>query len=100
MRNGSGDEYYIVFNSDGAILKGFTHESKIWLDICKNDKLLPDFLAQVPNCFTKAITEPALEFQYSSFCIWRTYLDSNWNLVNYHLPSQEDNDLSDDLLFI
>lgn len=27
MRNGSGDEYFILFNSQGAIMKGFAHES-------------------------------------------------------------------------
>jgi hypothetical protein len=27
MRNGSGDDYFILFNSSGAIIKGFAHES-------------------------------------------------------------------------
>ena len=27
MRNGSGDEYFILFNLHGAIMKGFAHES-------------------------------------------------------------------------
>jgi hypothetical protein len=29
MRNGSGDEYFILFNSEGAIMKGFAHESSM-----------------------------------------------------------------------
>ena len=27
MRNGSGDEYYLLFSSAGAILKRFAHEA-------------------------------------------------------------------------
>ena len=29
MRNGSGDDYFILFNSQGAIMKGFAHESSM-----------------------------------------------------------------------
>jgi hypothetical protein len=27
MRNGSGDEYFLIFSPQGAIMKGFDHES-------------------------------------------------------------------------
>src|SRR4051812_33026108 len=29
MRDGSGDEYFILFNPYGAIIKGFAHESSM-----------------------------------------------------------------------
>src|SRR5690242_17751493 len=46
MRNGEGDEYFILFNQHGAIIKGFAHErpmssyanesNKVWKGIFEN----------------------------------------------------------------
>jgi hypothetical protein len=34
MRNGSGDDYFLLFNAAGAILKGFAHESPMTPSAC------------------------------------------------------------------
>ena len=32
MRNGQGDDFFILFNNNGAIIKGFDHESPMCAD--------------------------------------------------------------------
>src|ERR1044072_267162 len=52
MRDGSGDEYFILFNSAGAIIKGFAHESPMSPYANESRKVWPGVLDDVPAEFS------------------------------------------------
>ncbi|WP_406049147.1 hypothetical protein [Kribbella sp. NBC_00889] len=79
MRNGSGDEYSIVFSPGGAFAYGFDHESPVspygndmqtWLGL----------LDGVPEVFHGARDEPAFRDMVprATVCFWRTTDDDAW----------------------
>lgn len=100
MRNGSGDEYFILFNSQGAIMKGFAHESAMSSWSNEPEQVWRGVLDEVPNEFAAFLTEPAFSITETTFCIWRRNTDEAWQtgLVDY--PDEEDPDGSEYLLFV
>jgi hypothetical protein len=100
MRNGSGDEYFILFNASGAILKGFAHESPMTPYRYNPPKLWDGLLDYVPKEFASFLTEPAFDMESTTFCIWRTYTDKIWQRGKLEFPESEDPDGSEGLLFM
>jgi hypothetical protein len=75
MRNGSGDDWFLLFDAAGAALKGFAHE-------IANDVSLPQNIqAHVPADFASFLNEPAFSMQHATFCFWRRTNDSSWTKV-------------------
>jgi len=100
MRNGSGDSYFILFNSFGAIIKGYGHESAMAAYTVDSGKVWPGVLDEVPPEFEAVLTDPAFVAEETSFCIWRKYSDSHWQTGKIEYPDGEDPDGSEDLLFM
>lgn len=100
MRNGSGDEYFILFNSHGAIMKGFDHESAMSPWSAEEEKLWPGILDEVPDEFPSFLSEPAFSIQETTFCIWRRYVDSSWQVGRIDYPDETDPDGSENMLSI
>ena len=100
MRNGSGDEYFILFNSEGAIIKGFDHESSMSPWASEPKQVWPGVLDQVPTEFAQFLTEPAFSMTDATFCIWRRNQDSSWQVGKINYPDEEDPDGSEYLLSI
>ena len=100
MRNGSGDEYFMLFNSQGAIMKGFAHESSMSPWATDSEQLWPGVLDEVPSEFQEFLTEPAFSMGDTSFCIWRRRVDPSWQVGQIEYPEEDDPDGSEDLLFI
>jgi hypothetical protein len=100
MRNGSGDEYFILFTSQGAIMKGFAHESSMSPWSSDAEQVWPGLLDQVPAEFEGFLSEPAFSMNETTFCIWRRNVDSSWQTGQIEYPDEDDPDGSDDLLFI
>ena len=100
MRNGSGDEYFILFNSQGAIMKGFAHESSMSPWSSEAEQVWPGVLDQVPEEFGSFLTEPAFSMEETTFCIWRRNEDPSWQVGHIEYPEEDDPDGSEDLLFI
>jgi hypothetical protein len=88
MRNGSGDDWFLLLDSAGAALKGFAHE--LFVD----GALSPNIEAQVPAEFSSFLHEPAFSMQYATFCYWRKADDSSWSKVSGALSD----DGSDEML--
>jgi hypothetical protein len=100
MRNGSGDEYFAMFRSNGAIIKGFAHES-IMSPYGKNPpSVWPNVLDNVPNEFSEFIKEPAYSAVDTTFCIWRMVQESSWQCGKIEFPNGKDPDGSEELLAI
>ena len=75
MRDGSGDEWFLLFDAHGAALKGFAHE------LGGGDQMAREILRQVPPEFGSFLTEPAFSMQNATFCYWRRASDDRWTKV-------------------
>jgi hypothetical protein len=88
MRDGSGNDWFLLFNSAGAALKGFDHE-------LASDRSFPQNIQdQVPADFSSFLNEPAFSMQHATFCYWRKTDDPSWSKVSGTLTD----DGSDDML--
>lgn len=77
MRDGCGDDWFLLFGSCGAALKGFAHESPI-----AGDPSFPLLIQKtVPASFHSFLNEPAFSMDVATFCLWRECCDSTWNVV-------------------
>lgn len=82
MRNGSGDDWFILFGAFGAAIKGLAHETPI-----AGDKVfLNEVQKQVPPTFASFLAEPAFGMDWLSYCYWRAPDDSNWKKVVHPDP--------------
>jgi hypothetical protein len=68
MRNGSGDEYSIVFSPAGACIRGLDHETR------QETGLFDD----VPAVFAGQVGEPAFAGG-ANICLWRETGDDRWH---------------------
>lgn len=100
MRDGSGDSYFILFNSFGAIIKGYGHESEMAAYTVDSGKVWRGVLDEVPPEFEAVLTDPAFVAEETSFCIWRKYSDSHWQTGKIDFPDAKFVDGSEDILFM
>jgi len=100
MRNGSGDEFIILFAKEGVIIKGFAHESIMTPYRHNPLRLWSGVIDQVPNFLRKYLDEPAFELMATTFCIWRTVTDNEWKCGNIAFPNDNLGDGSAMLLSI
>ncbi|MGJ6121486.1 hypothetical protein QN239_02805 [Mycolicibacterium sp. Y3] len=104
IRNGSGDDCFIVFASGGAFIKGVDHESEMAPGRGRPAQLWPGLVGDVPKAFAEFLDEPAFSFDdvlNATFCIWRENHDSRWRTgaVDYTaLDDREDPDGSHAML--
>jgi hypothetical protein len=97
MRNGQGDEWFILFDRHGAAMKGFDHESPMAdPDNCP----WPGVLDSLPKAFASFRKEPAFSMQDTTFCVWRRYADAAWNVGAIDFPPGADPDGSARMLAI
>jgi len=87
MRNGSGDEFDIVFSLAGAYIRGFDHESP--MSPYANDVPWPGVVDSVPEVFRECVTEPAFTFDGMpgvTVCMWREAGDDRWRAGDIDFP--------------
>ncbi len=93
MRNGEGDDWLILFNRHGAIVKGFVLASAM----AKNCPW-PGVVDAVPDEFSGFADEPAFAIDKTTFCLWRRHSDPTWNVGRIEYPAGRDPDGSGKLL--
>ncbi|GAA2413203.1 hypothetical protein GCM10010191_23630 [Actinomadura vinacea] len=87
MRNGSGDEYSIVFSPAGACIRGFDHESVMSPYV--NDVPWPGVLDDVPAVFRQFFEESAFcddGIPIVTACLWRRIEDDLWHAGEIDFP--------------
>ncbi|MGY5058762.1 hypothetical protein ACWDFR_32680 [Streptomyces sp. 900105755] len=87
MRNGSGDEYDVVFSPVGAYLRGFDHESPMSPYV--DGAVWPGILDSVPEAFAAQVDEPAFTddgIPSVTFCLWRGTGDREWHAGRIDFP--------------
>ena len=100
MRNGSGDDYFCLFNKSGAILKGFAHESLMSPYRLNPTSIWPGVMDNIPGEFANFLAEPAFSMEDTTFCIWRLRSDPAWQTGKVAFPDGPDPDGSKELLSI
>jgi len=80
MRDGSGDDYSIVFHATGAFVRGFDHESPMSPYRAAPMQLWPGMLDGLPRELQHLAAEPAFSDPEGTFlataCFWRLKSDS------------------------
>lgn len=91
MRNGSGDEYSIVFSAAGAYVRAFAHESVMSPYV--NEGPWPGVLDSVPGVFGSCVQEPAFcdetGLPLVTACLWRGTDDDRWHVGEIDYPDGE-----------
>jgi len=82
MRNGSGDDWFLLFGAFGAAIKGLAHETSI----ARDKDFVKEIQRRVPPAFSSFLTEPAFSMDWSSYCYWRGREDSVWHKVVHPDP--------------
>lgn len=122
MRNGSGDEFQILFSRHGSIINGLAHESEMsnWIEkeiqpVTFKEKLSKLFgqkktiteqqiwkgvVETVPDEFKEFIFGEPVKSKGTTFCIWRKTKDNSWSIGNIQFPKDKYGDGSEDLLYI
>ncbi|MFJ5881417.1 hypothetical protein [Kitasatospora cineracea] len=81
MRNGSGDEYSIVFSAAGACVRGFDHEAPM-SPYGDDGEPWPGVIDEVPEAFRPFVAEPAFTDENDvpavTACLWREAADDRW----------------------
>lgn len=90
MRNGSGDEYSIVFSVAGGYVRGFGHESPM-SPYAHDCEPWPGVIDDVPDVFKPFVQEPAFTDEDGvpvvTVCLWREATDDQWHHGTIDFPS-------------
>ena len=91
MRSGCEEEMLILFNKHGSVISGINDEYFDW----KNDSPKIENLTKgLPKQFDNFIYNEPIKTRKSTFCIWRTIADSEWQT-----GETVDPDGSEDILY-
>jgi hypothetical protein len=89
MRNGSGDEYSIVFSAAGAYVRGFDHESPM-SPYGNDDEPWPGVIDEVPELFKPFVEEAAFTDEHGvpvvTVCLWQGATDDRWHHGTIDFP--------------
>ena len=77
MRDGCGNDWFLLFDRHGAALKGLAHEYPLASDASFAARIQQT----VPAEFSSFLKEPAFSMDMASFCIWRRTTDNGWTVV-------------------
>lgn len=83
MRNGSGDEWFLLFSPGGAGLKGFAHELSAVADAAG---LAARVRAELPPALAGFWDEPAFKMQDVTFCAYRLRAARAWSWISTGQP--------------
>ncbi len=93
MRNGCGDEYFILFTEAGAAIKGYAHECPMARPGAPPEGVFDDF----PQAITEFLAEPAFSIENTTFCLW-CLVGGAWTAGSARFPGHDDPDGSEFLL--
>lgn len=96
LRDGSGGEYFIRFQKEGAIILGKTPRSPTGAEVTRLGHPLPGTFDSVPDVLRSALEEPAFETNRIEFCLWRLSTDDRWSVGG---ETRSEQNHSGDLLF-
>jgi len=84
MRNGSGDEYDIVFDGAGVFIRGLAHESPM-----ADTEPWPGLTESVPHVFDEYVYNSVFSYEddlQATVVIWRQTDDDHWSCGDIQFP--------------
>lgn len=84
MRNGSGDEYDIVFDDAGVFIRGLAHESAM-----ADAEPWPGLIESVPHVFDEYVYGSVFSYEddlQATVVIWRQTGDDHWSCGDIQFP--------------
>lgn len=87
--NGAGDTLVALFAPQGAIIKGFDHESALSPYAGDTYEVWPGIYEQTPPKLLALLDDEALERDDATFCLWREPGDGQWNKGDVTIPPGE-----------
>lgn len=100
MRNGMGDQTFCLFGAQGAVLKGFAHESVMSPFRRDPPRPWPGVLEKIPPHLRAWIEDPAIILEEITFCVWHEAGAIGWSRGPVEFPEGPDPDGSAELLEI
>lgn len=85
MRNGCGDDFFILFTAAGVALKGFAHEYPLANPGHPPNGVLEGF----PSVIEGFLTEAAFTMNNTTFCLW-CLKDGKWSIGPVAFPKDHD----------
>jgi hypothetical protein len=82
MRNGSGDDWFLLFTPAGAGIKGLDHET----ELAGEKRLIEAVRQQVSTSLSVFLDEPAFGWDWMSYYYWTEARDSVWHRVEHPDP--------------
>ena len=96
MRDGSGDDYAIVFCEAGVYAQATYHESPVNAYRLSPPAPWPGLFDSLPDAFRQFEREPAFldhnGVQRASACLWRERTDAAWRCGDIQIPDQFEDD--------
>jgi len=94
MRDGSGDDLFMLFTAAGVVIKGFAHDSPMgWtrpgvkLAVQRGLELVAGALTGFPDELAEFLVEPAFKMHDTSFIVWRQVADDRWHVGDVAWPA-------------
>ena len=84
--NGSGDHVYALFTKQGAIIKGFDHESCLSPYQNDNTHIMAEIYNNIPLSLLQLLDDDT-EKNDVTFCIWQLPAEAIWHKNKIQLPS-------------
>lgn len=78
MRNGCGDDWFILFDAAGAAIKGLAHETAA----ARDPALVARTRGVLPATLSSFRDEPAFGWHAMSYCYWRQAGEAGWHRVD------------------
>ncbi|MDB5296245.1 MAG: hypothetical protein JWO31_2228 [Phycisphaerales bacterium] len=100
MRDGGGDEWFLVFGPAGALMKGFVHDAAMSEPVANGRPPWPGVTDAVPPALAAYLNDPALSPAEATFCVWREPADAEWRRGHVRFPPGPDPDGSEHLMAI
>lgn len=100
MRDGSGDEWHLLFSPDGAVIKGYVHDSIMAGPVARGGSSWPGVLDHVPPVFAAQLNDPAFSTHAATFCVWRHRADDQWRRGRIQFPPGDDPDGSEHVMAV
>lgn len=95
MRNGCGDDCYIVFTTAGAFIRGFDHESPMTPWRTEPPQLWPGLIDDVPDTFRAFLSEPAFAYDdvfAATYVLWHQNAESVWQTGQVSFNEMDERD--------
>jgi hypothetical protein len=86
MRDGCGDHFFAHFSAAGCWVKGFAHEYPMTPYRENPPRPWTGVLDAVPAEFGSCLAEPAFRVADVTFCFWRRFTDTSWQVGPIKFP--------------